>query len=288
MPADLDLRKLRYFVALAEELHYGRAADRLHLAQPVLTRQIRSLETDLGVQLFSRDTRGTTLTPTGEALLDRARKLLASAAAIRNEIAPTHVLRVGVMPGLLVTRAVSAYESAAANARVELNRIGWDDQVAVLHERRLDLVYAREPIDTTGLSTRHLLDEPRRAVLPIDHPLVRSDAIDIRDLSTSALLQNPDVAPEWVGIATAGQLRAAKSLVPPSTVEEKLEGVASGRGFVILPESTSIFYRRPDVAVVSVSGLGPSRVTLAWPEDVIDLSRDRFIAAAIGNPPQTS
>src|ERR1700761_9287 len=83
---DLDLRKLRYFVAVAEELHFGRAADRLHIAQPVLSRQIRVLEGELGTELFLRDRRGTVLTPAGEQLVDEARLLLAHADALLRRV----------------------------------------------------------------------------------------------------------------------------------------------------------------------------------------------------------
>ncbi|MCU1476824.1 MAG: transcriptional regulator [Subtercola sp.] len=285
VPDDLDLRKLRYFVVLAEELHYGRASERLHLAQPVLTRQIRRLEDELGVQLFDRDSRGTALTASGVALLEHARPLLASAAALRNELAPVHSLRVGVMPGLLVTLTVTAFERAVPDTRVELHRVGWDDQISVLHEQRVDLVYAREPFDTTGLSTRFLCEEPRFAVLPIDHPLAGGEPIDIAELRSSVLLQHPSAVPEWAQVATPKSLSSARSVTPPATVEEKLERVASGRGFVILPESTTIFYRRPDVAVVAIRDLDPNRVTLAWSAISKHPGRDAFIDAAVRNPP---
>lgn len=79
---DVDLRKTRYFVAVAEELHFGRAAERLHITQPVLSRQIRALEQELRVQLFTRDKQSTELTPAGRQLLEDARPLLASAQAL--------------------------------------------------------------------------------------------------------------------------------------------------------------------------------------------------------------
>ena len=84
--ADLDLRKLRYFVAVAEELNFGRAAARLHIAQPVLSRQIRALEADLGVRLLTRDTRGATLTDAGSQLLQDARFLLSESTALRERL----------------------------------------------------------------------------------------------------------------------------------------------------------------------------------------------------------
>src|SRR5882762_5772309 len=103
---DLDMRKLRYFVAVAEELNFGRAAERLHIAQPVLSRQIRALEKELHAQLFVRDSSGTQLTPAGVQLLEDASLLLAGADAARRRVAQAaraiSTFTVGFMPGLTV------------------------------------------------------------------------------------------------------------------------------------------------------------------------------------------
>ncbi|MDT7616441.1 MAG: hypothetical protein QOF00_3888, partial [Pseudonocardiales bacterium] len=98
---DLDLRKLRYFVAVAEELHFGRAAARLHIAQPALSRQIKAFEAELHAELFERSRRSTTLTDAGRRLLDGAGPLLASAVALQRRVRrDTATLTVGFMPGL--------------------------------------------------------------------------------------------------------------------------------------------------------------------------------------------
>src|SRR5271168_3873377 len=115
-PVDLDLRKLRYFVAVAEELNFRRAAERLHLAQPVLSRQIRALEKELHAQLFIRDSTGTQLTPAGHQLLTDATLLLANAGAARHRVARaaagTITFTVGFMPGLTITEPVRALGAA--------------------------------------------------------------------------------------------------------------------------------------------------------------------------------
>src|SRR6202048_1463987 len=133
---DLDLRKVRYFVAVAEELNFGRAADRLHIAQPVLSRQIRALEKELHAQLFVRDSSGTQLTPAGVELLADASQLLAGADAARRRVTlAAHAklsFTVGFMPGLTVTEPVLALGAAHPDLTVEVLRTEWIKQVAGL------------------------------------------------------------------------------------------------------------------------------------------------------------
>jgi DNA-binding transcriptional LysR family regulator len=265
---DVDLRKLRYFVAVAEELHFGRAAERLHIAQPVLSRQIRALEDELRAQLFVRTKRATELTPAGRQLLDDARPLLASAEAVRRRVAQAargpKVFTVGFMPGITVTPAVRTFAAAHPEVEVEVIRTTWDDQVDVLHDGRVDVSIVRLPIDQAGLSLRPLFEEPRVAMVPADHRLAGKPLIDITDLADEHLLQDPDAVPEWRDIAR--ELRAGRPKPVPAlrSVEEKLEHVAAGSGISIVPLSVATFYHRPDVAAVPVENLAPNKVSLAW------------------------
>jgi DNA-binding transcriptional LysR family regulator len=139
---DLDLRKVRYFVAVAEELNFGRAAERLHIAQPVLSRQIRALENELHAQLFVRDSSGTQLTPAGVQLLDDASRLLSGADAARRRVARAaraiSTFTVGFMPGLTVSEPVRALGAAHPDLTVEVLRTEWTNQVTVLHDGRAD------------------------------------------------------------------------------------------------------------------------------------------------------
>ena len=266
---DVDLRKLRYFVAVAEELHFGRAAERLYIAQPVLSRQIRALEEELGAKLFVRTKRSTELTPAGRQLLDDAKPLLASADAVRRRVAQAargpKTFTVGFMPGITVTPAVRAFTAAHPDLEVEVIRTTWDDQVDVLHDGRADVSIVRLPIDQAGLSLRPLFEEPRVAMLPADHRLAGKPLIEITDLADEHLLQNPDAVPEWRDIAV--ELRRGRRPKPVTayrSVEEKLEHVAAGRGVSIIPLSVASYYQRPDVAVVPVSELATNKVALAW------------------------
>lgn len=255
---DLDLRKLRYFVAVAEHLHFGRAAAELHIAQPVLSRQIRALEQELKVQLFVRDKRSTELTPAGHQLLADAPPFLASAAGVRRRAVlaarERGVFTVGFMPGLLVTAAVRALSDQHPDVSVQVMRTSWDDQVEVLRDGRVDVSYVRLPVDQRGLRVEPLLTEPVVAALPTTHRLSGKDSLHLTDLADEPLLQNPAAVPDW-------RHRVGTIL---RTVEEKLENVAAGRGFVVLPRSTATFYTRQDITYIPLDDAAPSQVCLAW------------------------
>lgn len=287
---DLDLRKLRYFVAVAEELNFGRAASRLHIAQPVLSRQIRSFESELGVRLFARDSRGTRLTAAGEQLLGDAKGLLSESTALRERLfraaAPTTTVRVGVMPGLLATAAAKAFEASGPSRRAVVMKIGWDEQIEIVRRGEVDVVYAREPFDHTGLGAAALLEEPVDAVLPIDDPLATKSSVRLAELANRTLLQHIASLPEWDAMIPQDQRRSAP-ITTIRSVEDKLELVAAREGFVVLPRSTTAYYRRPDVRVVPVEDIGPSRVTLVWDAGTENPARDDFVTAALACREQT-
>ena len=269
--SDLNLRRLRYFLVVAEELHFGRAAERLHIAQPVLSRQIAVLEHELGVELFDRSTRGTQLTDAGRALRDDAKTLLRSATALqrRARVSARGAQRfvIGFMPGLIATPIVRALADAFPELDVSVVRTSWDDQVEMLHDGRIDVSMVRLPLDRRGLTVLPLFSEARLVALPSEHPLAAFDSVTVADLAPLPLLQSPDAVPEWRDaqldfVRIAGD--AAQPPTPLRTVEEKLEHVAAGRGIAVLPASTAQFYSRPDVVYVPVSDLPPGEVALAW------------------------
>ncbi|MFB7717450.1 LysR family transcriptional regulator [Nocardia sp. NPDC056100] len=278
---DLDLRKLRYFVAVAEHLHFGRAAERLYIAQPVLSRQIRALEQELEVPLFERDRRGTVLTAAGEQLLTDARRLLLDAQAVQRRAVRaargTDSLTVGFTPGLIVTGPVRALAARHPGLDIELVRTTWDDQITVLHDGRVDIGFVRPPIDTTGLRVRELYTEPRVVVVSIGHRLAGKQSVEIADLAGDVLLQNLDIVPEWRAVA-------GESERPPvpvyRSVEEKLEHVAAGRGIAFLPLSVATFYTRPDITYIPVSDIADGQVSLAWAADRQGPLIDEFAALA--------
>lgn len=280
---DLDLRKVRYFVALAEELNYRAAAERLHLAQPVLSRQIQTLERELGTRLFTRDTAGTRLTTAGEQLLKDAVPLLTNVEGLRRRVTAagrgTRSFTVGFMSGLTITFAIRALERAYPDVAVEVLRTDWIDQVQVLHDGRVDIGFVRMPIDLIGLTTVVLFSEPHVAVVASAHQLAGRDTIGIGELAADVLLQNPDTVPEWKAVrhdATHnGPSPAARN------VEEKLEWVAGGRGFSVLPQSVANYYRRPDIVSLSLSDVAWNEVRLAWLHDHGSPMLDDFVRLVV-------
>jgi DNA-binding transcriptional LysR family regulator len=278
---DLDLRKVRYFVVLAEELNYRRAAERLHVAQPVLTRQIRSLERDLAAQLFERGRAGTLLTDAGRQLLADAQGLLADAQATRRRVArlggTIRTFTIGFMPGLTVTAPARAFAASHPDVSVDVLRTDWTNQVQVLRDGRVDIGYVRMPIDLTALSSCPLFTEPQVAVVPGSHRLAGRDRVSVDELVGERLLQHPDAVPEWAALHSAPLVgdRQARS------VEEKLEWVAAGEGFSVVPQSVATYYQRADISWMVLTDVAPNEVRLAWPtaqhgrliEDYVEAAR---------------
>ncbi|MGW3313854.1 LysR family transcriptional regulator [Streptomyces sp. NPDC001073] len=275
---DLDLRKLRYFVAVADQLHFGRAADELHIAQPVLSRQIRALEQDLGASLFTRDRHGVELTAAGRQLLADAGPLLASTHAIRRRVSAAadgkRRLMVGFRAGVAVTPAARAFERRHPDVVVDVQRIEGDDQAAMLLDGRIDVGYVRLPIDETGLRVTPLYAEPRVAVLPAGHRLAGKEQVTEADLADEPLVWHgePSTQPTRRPLPNAGY--------PVRGVDETLEHVAAGRGISFLARSASVFYSHPDVVYVPIPDLTPDQVCLAVAASHISPVVEDFVAAA--------
>jgi DNA-binding transcriptional LysR family regulator len=275
---DLDLRKLRYFAAVADTLHFGHAADELHIAQPVLSRQIRALEQDLGTPLLTRDKHGVALTDAGRQLLTDVGPLLASAQAVRRRATVaargSQRLMVGFRAGVAVAPAVRQFALRHPDVPVDVQRIEWDDQAAMLLDGRIDVGYVRLPIDETGLRVIPLYTEPRVAVLPTGHRLAGKEQITEADLAGEPVVwpADPSTQPTRRTHPNAGYL------VPG--VDEMLEHVASGRGISFLARSATLFYSHPDVSYVPVPDLAPDQVCLAMAASRTSPLADDFFAAA--------
>ncbi|WP_405721517.1 LysR substrate-binding domain-containing protein [Streptomyces sp. NBC_01537] len=248
---DLDLRKLRYFTAVAEHGHFGRAAEQLHIAQPVLSRQIRALEQELGCALLERTTRTVRLTPAGEQLHKDAPGVLAAALTatlrVHGAARGPHRLAVGFAPGLSVSAAVRAFAQAHPGVEVELLRLNWYEQAEALRNGRADIGYLRRPFDGAGIRTIPTGSEPKVACLPATHPLASRRRLVLADLDGETVLD-------------AAARRTA-------TIEEKFELVAVGCGIALVPRSVARYYSRPDLVHRPVSDAEPFEICLAVAED---------------------
>jgi DNA-binding transcriptional LysR family regulator len=186
----IELRLLRSFAAVAEELHVGRAAARLYISQPALSQQIRTLEEQVGLPLFVRHPRGVELTEAGQALLVEARQLIERSDSFERTVEDLRrgaagSLRIGVAPGApqsLLPDLLAPLRRTHPDVRIEVRELTTPDQLDALHAGSLDLGLVREPVDDSGLARRSLLVEPLGVSLPADHPLAECTTISLSQL----------------------------------------------------------------------------------------------------------
>jgi DNA-binding transcriptional LysR family regulator len=272
--APLDLRKLRYFVAVAEELHFGRAAERLYIAQPVLSRQIRKLEQELGVELLVRSSRRVALTPAGLQLMEEARSLLASADATRRRIGniadDQPVLTIGFFVGDEFTAARKAFSARNPDVAIKLHRTYWNDQTELLREGRVDVAFVHLPIDDRELELIPVRSEPRVAVLPEGHPCARKREISISELADDPVIIQRGATPAWQAFHNVDprpdgtQPRSGPAV---DNLEEKLQHVAAGGAVSFLPACVAAAVVQPGVVYVPVNDIPPIPICLAWRAD---------------------
>ena len=187
----IELRLLRYFAAVAEERHVGKAAARLFISQPALSQQIRALEEQVGVPLFTRHPRGVELTEAGEVLLDEARAVLGEADRLESTVMQLRrgrgeTLRIGLPPGLpraLLPRLLAALREQEPEAGADIRELTTPEQVAALVDGTLDLGLVREPVTDDRLSRRTLLVEPLGVSLPAGHRLAGESSLSLRQLA---------------------------------------------------------------------------------------------------------
>ncbi|MFD8076951.1 LysR substrate-binding domain-containing protein [Streptomyces sp. NPDC059718] len=266
-PPDLDLRLVRYFTAVAEHLHFGRAAEALHVTQPSLSRQVRRLEQQLGARLLDRTPRGTVLTEAGEVFLPRARALLrsaASAAAETRAAARPSRITVGYTAGLIVTPAVRELRHRHPDADVRTQHVPWNEARAALLDHRVDALVTRLPFPTDGLHVSVLYDEPRVLVVPLDHRLAGKESVTLDDIAGEPLPRVRQSDPSWSAFWRIDP-RPDGSPAPDGplidAVEDKFEVVAAGQAVTISAGVRGGL--RPDLTAIPLEGVEPSHVAVA-------------------------
>ncbi|MEE1929688.1 LysR family transcriptional regulator [Streptomyces sp. TRM 70351] len=273
---DVDTRLLRYFVAVAEEGKLTAAAERLFVSQPALTKQIRQLETRLGVTLFTRSRSGMVLTEPGRALAARAPALLAGwEAALRETKAAAgraaRVLRVGFVASAAneaTQRIVAEFTRRRPGWRVEMRQAPWSNPAAGLADADADIAFVRLPFPgQEALRTAVLFTEPRRVALPEAHALATRAVIPFRDLWDEPFVAAPLASGRWRDHWLAADERDGHPVRVGAVTEQPddwLSAIANGYGVALAPESAARFYARPGVVYRPVTGVSPSRVAVAW------------------------
>ncbi len=246
----MELRHLRYFVAVAEERHFGRAAARLHMAQPPLSQQIRQLETELGVSLLTRSTRKVELTPAGVVFLERARAIIESlrtaaldaARAADGEVGHLAVGFTGSATYELLPAVARAMAAALPGVTLEVRgELLTAQQVALLEDGTLDVAFLRPPVRTAALEVAVFRTEPLVAALPAEHPLARGSTVAISALAAEPFVSFPDKNRSVVHDAALDACRRAS--FAPRVVQEVAEtstaiaAVAGGIGVALMPAS---------------------------------------------------
>ncbi|MCB1001438.1 MAG: LysR family transcriptional regulator [Acidimicrobiales bacterium] len=247
----MELRHLRYFVAVAEEQHLGRAAHRLHISQPPLTRQIHQLEHELGTTLFDRTSRGMELTDAGRVFLTDARHVLELAdqatervqRAGRGETGRIDVAVFGTGIFGAIPQLLRAYRRDHPDVRIVLHNMTKEEQLDALAQRRISLAFNRLVQPTPGVVSEVLLSEPLFVAAPSDHPLAARTAIAVAELEGVPLVLFPTgLRPNFIDRAREMCLAAGFTPTVVAEVADVVHGialVATGGGLGFVPRSAT-------------------------------------------------
>jgi DNA-binding transcriptional LysR family regulator len=278
---DLEVRQLRYFVAVAEERHFGRAAARLGMAQPPLSRSIRLLEKQLGVVLFERTTRQVRLTAAGEILLRDARIALeaVTAAAHRAREAGNAAPRLRIalkadVDGGLLPQILDAYGADDAALPPELVLGGFGEQPQALRDGLADVALVLCPFDARGLDSEPLLTEPVLVALAAADPLAALPRLSLADLADRTL---PGGSPAADGRPVAPRAGVAP---PASNLSEIFSLVETGSVVSLTPASVARRYPRAEIVYREVGDAPDATLAVAWPQEARSPAVAAFVRAA--------
>ncbi|MQY36455.1 Hca operon transcriptional activator HcaR [Streptomyces sp. RB17] len=273
---DVDTRLLRSFLAVAEDGSLTRAAERVFVSQPALTKQIRQLETQLGVRLFDRSRAGMALTDAGRELARRAPEVLASwddalRATKAADRQAARVLRVGFMASganEATQEIVAEFARRRPGWRVELRQAAWSNPSAGLVDGEVDAALLRLPFPgQADVRVEVLFSEARWVALPSGHPLAGRAGLAFRELWDEPFVAAPEETGAWRDHWLAADEREGRPVRVGAVTEQPddwLSAIANGYGIALAPESAARFYSRPGVVYRPVTGVSPTRVGVAW------------------------
>lgn len=274
LPPDwLELRDLRYFLAVAEELNFTRAAERLHIAQQALSAAIRNLETDLGVPLFSRSTRHVALTSAGEAFVGGARHALEAAADALDDVHRVATGRGGRLVLGFSTAAGSVprvrelirrFSTAAPDVDLRLVEFDFSDPSAGLLDGGAQAAFVFGPLASEALAALTVLEEPRHVAMPSGHRLAARRSVTASDLAGLAWLRVPGADSEWTRFWFRHPLGEERSAPEIRTADEWVPAIESGRGFAYTLPSVMANFPNTEIVTRPVDDLEPGAILLAW------------------------
>ncbi|HVU06066.1 MAG TPA: LysR substrate-binding domain-containing protein [Polyangiaceae bacterium] len=270
----MDLRHLRYFVAVAEERHFGRAAERLHMAQPPLSRQIQALEAELGYPLFARNRRRVELTEAGAVLLDRSRQVFAAVEravrdAERANAGKSGRIAVGYLSSLAytgLTALLRAFRAEFPDVELVLREMAPAAQLEALKEGILDIGFVRGPVEDASLTAEHIRKERLLVAVAADHPFASRARIPLEQLASEPFVMFPRARAATFFDQLMAICRNAG--FTPKIVQEApqldiVSLVAAGFGVALMPESIREV-NRPDIALVPLVGSPSIELLVAW------------------------
>lgn len=281
---DIDLRQFRYFIAVAEELHFSRAADRLHLDQPTLSRHIRRLEQRLGVKLLDRTTRRVELTGAGEAFLGKAREAIEAAdsaarAARTAAGGEAGLLRVGMMVQVaepLRSVALNLFDERYPNVELRPLSYPFIDPACGLESGETDVAFVWLPIIHPQIETERLFEEPRYFIVADDHRLARRRSIRREEVDEEPFFTWPEswgLSPTAMAWGDFFQLEPKLdgtrrvSSVHVRDEDEWLDSLIRGRAISTAPASAKTYYPWPGIKYIRAEGIDPAVVAVAWRQD---------------------
>ncbi|MBF2003343.1 MAG: LysR family transcriptional regulator [Synechococcales cyanobacterium M58_A2018_015] len=285
----MELRHLRYFVAVAEELHFGRAAERLHMAQPPLSQQIRQLEEYLGFQLFYRTKRSVRLTEAGQQFLDDTRQLLHQLEqAIETGRQISRGERGQLVIGFVSSAAYNvlplilrAFRSQVPAVRLELHEMATNEQLQWLREGKIDIGFLRPPVEDKTLHLQIIVREPMVVALPETHPLAAESQIALATLANESFILFPRLLSPRAYDQIIGLCQQAG--FSPKVVQEAMQMqtivslVAGNIGVAIVPVSLQNMQRTGVIYKPLAEPAPCAEVAVAWRSNDTSASVQQFL-----------
>jgi DNA-binding transcriptional LysR family regulator len=275
----MELRHLRYFVAVAEELHFSRAAERLRMSQSPLSQQIRQLEDEINTRLFDRTRRSVRLTEAGRTLLEHAREVLARFNSVVREVGGADTgdvnrLTIGCTlwgEFMGIPRLIRRFSEAHPGIRLELRTASTPDQIAGLNSGALHMALVSPPSDCRGLEIEKLTAQPLLVALPAAHRLVARTHLSPRDLAGEPYVALArEVAPAYAAIVTDYWNSAGVAMKPRLEADRPhaiMKLVAAGAGFAVVPASVRALENLGVVCRSLLPAPPPLDLALVWRRD---------------------